>query len=57
MSKNGLLLLSIGCLLLLFSVNTVTAAYDILSLVTASILIISGLIITIKGKKPKRRRG
>lgn len=57
MSKNGLFLLSIGCLLLLFSVNTVTAAYDILSLVTALTLIMSGIIITIKGKNPKRSRG
>ncbi|SFK10900.1 hypothetical protein SAMN04488569_101025 [Marinilactibacillus piezotolerans] len=57
MSKNGLFLLSIGCLLLLFSVNTVTAVYDILSLVTALTLIMSGIIITIKGKNPKRSRG
>ncbi|WML38235.1 DUF3188 domain-containing protein [Neobacillus sp. OS1-2] len=51
MGKWGLFLLSIGCLLLLFSANAKTGQYDILNLTTALFLLIVGTIILIKEKK------
>lgn len=51
MGKWGLFLLSIGCLLLLFSANAKTGKYDILNLTTALFLIIVGTIIVFKEKK------
>ncbi|WHY85686.1 DUF3188 domain-containing protein [Neobacillus novalis] len=51
MGKWGLFLLSIGCLLLLFSANAKLGKYDILNLTTALFLIIVGIIILVKEKK------
>lgn len=51
MGKRGLFLLSIGCLLLLFSANAQTGNYDILNLTTALFLIIVSTFILIRAKK------
>lgn len=51
MGKRGLFLLSIGCLLLLFSANAQTGKYDILNLTTALFLIIVSTFILIRAKK------
>jgi hypothetical protein len=49
--KRGLFLLSIGCLLLLFSANAKTGEYDIFNLTTALVLIMAGTFIVVKEKK------
>ncbi|GGB43255.1 DUF3188 domain-containing protein [Virgibacillus dakarensis] len=56
MAKGGLFLLSIGCLLLLFSANAKTGKYDILNMTTALFLIIVGTIIVFKEKKEKKKK-
>lgn len=56
MAKGGLFLLSIGCLLLLFSANAKTGKYDILNMTTALFLIIVGTIIVFKEKKEKNKK-
>lgn len=55
MSKNGLFLLSIGCLILLFSANAQTASYDVLSMVTALFLIVAGGLLVFKEKKQNNK--
>lgn len=54
MAKGGLFLLSIGCLLLLFSANAKTGNYDILNMTTAFFFIIVGSIIVFKEKKKNK---
>jgi len=56
MSKNGLFLISIGCLILMFSANAQTAVYDIFSMVTAVTLILSGIFMLLKDKTQKKSR-
>lgn len=56
MSKNGLFLLSIGCLILMFSANAQTAVYDIFSMTTGLTLIVSGLFMLLKDKTRKKSR-
>ncbi|WP_440897646.1 hypothetical protein ACS127_06685 [Amphibacillus sp. Q70] len=51
MGKWGLFILSIGCLLVLFSANARTGEYDILSLITALFLIILSIFLIRKEKK------
>jgi hypothetical protein len=50
-AKRGLFLLSIGCLLFLFSANAKTGEYEIFNLTTALVLVIVGAIMAVKGKK------
>ncbi|MEH6991576.1 DUF3188 domain-containing protein [Neobacillus drentensis] len=56
MVKQGLFLLSIGCLLLLFSANAKTGNYDILNLTTALVLIIVGTFIVFREKKRNKTK-
>lgn len=49
--KRGLFLLSIGCLLLLFSANANTGEYEIFNLTTALVLILVGTFILFREKK------
>ncbi|GIN62055.1 hypothetical protein J27TS8_20480 [Robertmurraya siralis] len=49
--KRGLFLLSIGCLLFLFSANAKTGEYEIFNLTTALVLVIVGAIMALQGKK------
>ncbi|WP_096911852.1 DUF3188 domain-containing protein [Neobacillus jeddahensis] len=51
MAKWGLFIVSIGCLLLLFSANAKTGKYDILNLTTALFLLIVGAFILVKEKR------
>ncbi|MDY0404843.1 DUF3188 domain-containing protein [Virgibacillus sp. 179-BFC.A HS] len=54
MAKGGLFLLSIGCLLLLFSANAKTGKYDILNMTTALFLIIIGVFIVFRAKRKNK---
>ncbi|WP_218144097.1 hypothetical protein [Amphibacillus marinus] len=56
MDKWGLFMVSIGCLLLLFSANARTGNYDYLSLVTAIFLIVVGSVLAFKYKQPKKMK-
>ncbi len=55
MAKSGLFLISIGCLLLLFSANAKTGQYNILNLTTALFLIIVGTFLVYKEKKKNKK--
>lgn len=46
--KNGLFLLSIGCLIVMLSVNLYSVDYDLLKMVTGLTFIISGIILSVK---------
>lgn len=56
MGKWGLFLLSIGCLLLLFSANAKTGKYDILNLTTALFLIIVGLLLFLRKRREIKQK-
>ncbi len=56
--RNGLFLISIGLLVLMYSLNQNTLSYDYLSLVTAFFLLITGGVLAFKAhKKEKLRKG
>jgi hypothetical protein len=56
MGKSGLFLLSIGCLLLIFSGNARTGKYDILSMTTALFLIVIGTFLIFREKKQNKKK-
>lgn len=55
MIKNGLFLCSIGFLIILYSLNPTSLQYDIRSLTTGLILVISGGYFFIKGNKKNQK--
>lgn len=56
MTKNGLFLVSIGFLIILFSVNRETLAYDLLSFTTGLFLVITGGIVFFRGNKKEKKQ-
>ncbi|MGX7030488.1 DUF3188 domain-containing protein [Vagococcus zengguangii] len=55
MMKNGLALISLGCLLFMFSVNPKTLKYDFLLMATAVSLIVLGAVLAYKGNKNAKK--